>query len=217
MKVNALAVASEPYIFWRGDDADSIIERIKIREEIGTLKAAASQYNGPSGVSLDDCFLSPLGISREKAWLCDLVPYSCVNKFQEIAIKRDYIDLIAQHELPPPSVPKLPKLLTDDKRRQEIKAEIEESKADYLILLGDQPIKWFLSEFDSVTQKDLRDFGCTSAEYGTIHKIQLGQKTMQVIPLTHPRQVSRLGKSSKFWHDLHSTWMTTTAIGLIRI
>lgn len=89
-KINALAVASEPCIFWRGDDPESIIKQIEIPEELGTLLSAAPNYNGPSGKALDDYILEPLGVIREDTWLCDLVPYSCVNSSQRAAIARQY-------------------------------------------------------------------------------------------------------------------------------
>jgi hypothetical protein len=39
--VKALAVASEPYIFWRGDGALEIIKKIQIPPAIGRLVSAA--------------------------------------------------------------------------------------------------------------------------------------------------------------------------------
>jgi hypothetical protein len=39
--VKALAVASEPYIFWRGDGADEIIQKIQIPPALGRLIPAA--------------------------------------------------------------------------------------------------------------------------------------------------------------------------------
>lgn len=62
--VKALAVASEPCIFWRGDGAAQIIEQVAIPEKLGRLVSADTQFNGPSGKALDDLFLKPLGVSR---------------------------------------------------------------------------------------------------------------------------------------------------------
>ena len=80
-KIMALAVASEPYIFWRGDGAQEIIDKIDIPKDAGKLIPAAKNLNGPSGNALDDLFLSPLGITRDDAWLCDLVPHSCLEQW----------------------------------------------------------------------------------------------------------------------------------------
>ena len=88
IKVQALAVASEPEIFWRGLDAKEQIEKIKtIPNELGSLEPANKNLNGPSGVALDDLFLKPLGYSRQQAWLCDLLPESRVNPNQQNAVK----------------------------------------------------------------------------------------------------------------------------------
>ena len=67
-KVKALAVASEPYIFWRGDKADEIIEKIEIPESLGMLNPANKLYNGSSGIALDELIIEPLGLSRSDVW-----------------------------------------------------------------------------------------------------------------------------------------------------
>jgi hypothetical protein len=80
--VTALAVASEPEIFWRGEGAEEIIAGIPVPAGAGRLEPTAENLNGPSGMALDAEFLEPLGLSRSDAWLCDLVPYSCKNDRQ---------------------------------------------------------------------------------------------------------------------------------------
>jgi hypothetical protein len=70
--VNALAVASEPYIFWRGENSEAIIQKIFVPQKIGKLVPANRQFNGPSGIALDDLILKPLRLTRNDAWLCDL-------------------------------------------------------------------------------------------------------------------------------------------------
>ena len=44
--INALAVASEPYIFWRGDKVEDIISKINLLEQAGQLIAAEKKFNG---------------------------------------------------------------------------------------------------------------------------------------------------------------------------
>ncbi|OFW56550.1 MAG: hypothetical protein A2133_08530, partial [Actinobacteria bacterium RBG_16_64_13] len=61
--INALAVASEPEIFWRGEDADKLIEQIPAPHGAGRLVPANKTLNGPSGVTLDSMFLESLGIT----------------------------------------------------------------------------------------------------------------------------------------------------------
>lgn len=204
--VRALAVASEPVIFWRGNGASEIIGRIQIPAEIGQLVAAEAKFNGPSGIALDECILGPMGIDRKDAWLCDLVPHSCLNKDQKKAIDRAYMPLVEELRLPLPTIPPVPKRLADDVRRQEILDEIKACKADVLVLLGDEPINWFLRFLDPSWRR-LSDFG----SYGRLHDCQIAGRKMKLLPLAHPRQVARLGRSSKKWFDAHHEWSKDAA------
>ena len=77
--IRALAVASEPEIFWRDENPKEIIEKILIPVSTGKLVPDDGKLNGPSGVTLDDRYLKPLGLTRSDVWLCDLVPHSCQN------------------------------------------------------------------------------------------------------------------------------------------
>ena len=72
--INALAVASEPEIFWNGEGAQGIINSISVPEGGGRLVAADKKFNGPSGRALDSEFLAPLEVDRFECWLCDLPP-----------------------------------------------------------------------------------------------------------------------------------------------
>jgi uracil-DNA glycosylase len=200
--VKALAVASEPCIFWRGEGAEDIVRRVAIPDELGKLIPADEQFNGPSGKALDDLFLVPLGFARQDAWLCDLVPHSCCNPSQREAVERAYLPLVEKHGLPMPSVPPVPQVLADDARRHAILAEIRESKTPLLVLLGDEPIKWFLRHFDRRWSR-LSDFGV----YGQRHSVRLDGAGVELLPLAHPRQAARLGRSSERWARSHEEWI----------
>jgi len=204
--VTALAVASEPYIFWKGDNAKSIIEQITIPSELGNLSPAAQQFNGPSGIALDDLILEPLELKRESAWLCDLVPHSCVNPSQKKAIERAYLPVAKRYNLPEHSVPAVPSKLADEKRRKEILEELFESNAKTLILLGDQPVKWFLQHYDN-RWKRLSDFGYENNQYGQLWPTKIDGRKITVLPLAHPRQIAKLGHSSAKWYNLHQEWL----------
>jgi uracil-DNA glycosylase len=205
-EVKALAVASEPEIFWRGENAESIIHQIVIPTKLGHLLPADSQFNGPSGRTLDKDILKPLGLLREDSWLCDLVPHSCANLGQINAVKRAY----SKYGLPFQTAPQIPSSLADEKRRGEILDEIIESNANNLVLLGDQPIKWFLSHFDN-RWKDLSDFGEPPLNYGKLHETKLGGKPIKILPLAHPRQIAKLGSSSDKWYKAHQYWLKNLA------
>jgi len=202
----ALAVASEPYIFWRGERADEIVAEIPIPAKVGRLEPAAAVFNGPSGKALDELYLKPLGLTREDAWLCDLVPHSCMNAGQKRAMQRVYSPLREKYDLPMPTIPELPRVLADERRCAEIAQELSESKAEVLILLGDQPIKWFLARYDNRWSK-LSDFGENSEEYGKLHKTTAFGRDLDVLPLVHPRQAGKLGASSMKWGELHQAWL----------
>jgi hypothetical protein len=214
--VNALAVASEPTIFWRGEHADSIIANIKIPEDLGVLLPARQDFNGPSGIALDNLILNPMGLDRQDAWLCDLVPHSCVNQPQCRALEREYNPLLGQYNLPIPSVPRLPNPLSNEVRLHSILKEIIESKANTLILLGDLPIRWFLSYFDNRWKK-LSDFGLEKGSYGHLHDTRLGNLDIKVLAVAHPRQIAKLGRSSKFWYDTHAAWVENVACKLPQV
>jgi hypothetical protein len=209
-KVKALAVASEPYIFWRGDNADEIIDQIDIPKPLGKLIPANKQYNGPSGIALDELILEPLGLTRSDVWLCDLLPHSSVNPFQRKAIINNYEPFVGQYKLPIPSVPEVPGQLTDGKRRAAILEELIESGADTLVLLGDKPIIWFLKYYDQRWKK-LSDFSQNEDSYGQLHSTQIKRKTFRILPLAHPRQIAKLGRSSAKWYEYHQTWMHQSA------
>jgi hypothetical protein len=207
--VRALAVASEPYIFWRGEDADKIIENNVFPNELGKLIPAECRFNGPSGRILDEKILKPLGLTRADAWICDLVPYSCMNKNQQNALEKNYTPRIKSFGLPLPTVPKVKsfsEMKNDNKRRKEIFDELMESKADILILLGDQPIKCFLSHYTK-RWNCLSDFN----KYGELIKAEIGLRELYILPLAHPRQIGRIGKSSVHWEIKHNHWIDNKA------
>lgn len=206
LRVRALAVASEPSIFWRGEGAAEIISQVKIPHECGYLKAADRNLNGPSGIVLDERFLKPLGASRKQAWLSDLLPETRLNASQCRAIDREYRLFVQQGIVPEVTIPQVPKRFADNERIEALVEELRLSNADYLVTLGDVPLKEFVSKFDKRFSR-LSAFGQTPEEYGREHQITIGSKSVKLIPLVHPRQAGRLGSSSKGWGELHDAWV----------
>ena len=209
-RINALAVASEPYIFWRGDGAEDILKRIVFPDGAGRLLPAVPKLNGPSGQALDNLFLQPLRLQRSDAWLCDLVPHSCLNPRQAAALAREYDPIAEQYGLPPATLPPVPQQLADDARREQIVAELEQSGATTVLLLGDEPVRWFLRPFDS-RWRVLADLGQNTVDYGRLHEARIGGQVYRVLPLAHPRQAAKLGTHSQKWHDLHGHWIDHAA------
>jgi uracil-DNA glycosylase len=212
--VTALAVASEPHIFWNGDNADKIVARIRVPSALGSLSPPPVQFNGPSGRSLDERFLQPMGLTRADVWLSDLYPYAMLNKNQLRAIGAKYSRLAARHGLQRSSLPTSPTSSPGARRAAEVLREIKESRASVLVLLGDRPIAWFLSLFHPEFRR-LSQFGRSPAEYGRLHPIDLEGSSLRILPVVHPRQASRLGASSPSWGKAHDVWVSSVAPRLL--
>ena len=209
--VRALGVASEPCIFWAGQGAQDIVATIDVPPGAGRLVRAAASLNGPSGRSIDDHFLAPLGLTREHAWLCDLVPHSCMNRGQAAAIDQHYKPRIEEFGLPCVNWPRPPGTLADAARRDEIAAELRASQAEIVITLGDQPLRWFAMVG---CKGALRAFGRDPQSYGRLRDTVIDGRKAQLLPLVHPRQAAGLGGHSARWKALHAAWMRDRAPGM---
>lgn len=216
-KVKALAVASEPEIFWRGDNADIIISNINIPNDLGSLLPANKIFNGPSGIALDRKFLDPLGVTRKDVWLCDLLPYTRINPKQRLALEKNYTpELLTKYNLPRCTIPNFSESELNDRNRvNDILMELVASNSDLLITLGDLPIKYFINKISTSGYSKLSDYGKTIDSYGKTHTIKISNKKIQHLPLVHPRQAGRLGKSSITWHQLHNSWINSQAQGIL--
>lgn len=204
----ALAVASEPRIFWDGNEkeAKEIINRIQIPSELGHLELPDEDFNGPSARALDNEILAPLGYKREDAWLCDLLPESRLNYRQVNRIKNNYNPLVKKHGLNPVTVPPAGEVFCDDERVSEITKELLESQAELLILLGDDPIKQFLKIVSNVPYYNLRSY-VKKNKYGTPTETVIAGKKIKVLPLVHPHHIIKAGKYIQEWHDTHMKWV----------
>jgi len=202
-RIKAVAVASEPEIFWKGEDAAEVVGRIPLPPGAGRLEAASPQHNGPSGRSLDKLFLEPLGVTRDRAWLCDLLPESRCNPSQAKALRREYAPL--QDRLPAYDWPGVPTVLADSTRIAAIVEEFVRSEARVLVTLGDLPLRFFASRFGA--HPTLGAYCATAEEYGTPVPLQVAGRSCELLPLVHPRQASRLGRSSERWAALHEAWV----------
>ncbi|NTW88968.1 MAG: hypothetical protein HGB26_07590, partial [Desulfobulbaceae bacterium] len=205
---------SEPEIFWTGKGAKEIIEKIPMLSGAGKLLPAAKNLNGPSGVALDNQFLKPLGLDRKDAWLCDLVPHSCLNSGQKTAIDLKYNPKKAELHLPDCTTPNVPETLADSSRSNEILDELKTADPAVIITLGDQPLKWFTSKFGSKLR--LEDYGKPKENvYGLLHDIVIDGRAIKLLPLVHPRQAASLGAHSKDWAECHDKWEKSVAPGLL--
>ncbi len=207
----ALAVASEPRIFWDGnpEEAKKIIDAVNIPHELGILEPASRQLNGPSAKVLDENILAPLGYTREDAWLCDCLPETRINPGQAKAIREKYNPLIEQYGLNSVTIPERPSDFCDQKRSEEITAELMQSEAELLVLLGDIPIAQYLKKVADVPYSTLGEY-VDLYGYGNPSEAIIGSKRIKVLPLAHPRQIGALGAHSERWHLTHKEWEKET-------
>jgi hypothetical protein len=66
-------------------------------------------------------------------------------------------------------------------------------------------------KYDVDTWKRLSDF----PEYGQLYPVEINGRTVEILPLAHPRQMAKLGRSSQKWYDLHQAWLDQTPSGII--
>ena len=203
----ALAVASEPRIFWDGneDEARQIISEINMPNELGYLEPAGKQLNGPSAKVLDDNILAPLGYTRKDAWLCDCLPETRLNPSQVKALREKYNVLIEKYNLNEVTIPNRPASFCDAERSKEITKELMDSEATLLVLLGDIPISQYLKKVASVPYATLGEY-VDLYGYGTKTEVVINGKKIQVLPLAHPRQIGALGAHSEKWYLAHKEW-----------
>ena len=203
----ALAVASEPRIFWDGniEEAKNIIKSIDMPKELGILEPAGAQLNGPSAKVLDENILAPLGFSRNEAWLCDCLPETRLNPSQVKAIREKYNPLIEEYGLNPVTIPTRPSTFCNKERSEEITDELMQSQADLLVLLGDIPIAQYLKKVADVPFSTLGEY-VDLYGYGNPIEITINNKNIKVLPLAHPRQIGALGAHSEKWFLAHKEW-----------
>lgn len=205
--VQALAVASEPDIFWRGEGAQEIIDGLSIPPAAGKLVPARPDLNGSAGRSLDEQYFPRMGVTRADAWLCDLLPESRLNPNQRAALERHYLPNRLAWGLPEFTIPRIEdarRQLVNDARRDAIAQQVLASGCHTFVTLGDEPLRWFGMAFGARTS--VRSYGATTEAYGRRHEIKIAGHCCELLPLVHPRQAARLGRSNQEWEKLHREW-----------
>jgi len=202
----ALPVASEPSVFWNGLRPGQIVKNVQIPQELGKLYVSDKEYNGQLGRILDNYYLAPLGYTRDDIWQCYIFPYPMLSQVESREIRKKYNTVAEPNNIPKSRIPNFyPYELISRSRRDEIVAELQQSKADTIILLGDITIKHFLSHFSKFSA--LSDFGDPFYDYGKTHKVEISGKFYKVIPLLDPLQAKeeRGFLFSMGWNHQH--WM----------
>ncbi len=213
-RITALAVASEPTIFWRGEDADAeaIIGSIVLPPEAGRLVAPSAGMNGPSGTALDKLYLAPLGVTRQQAWLCDLLPQSRMNDGQAEAVRERYTPIAQALGLPAATVRRVPKRFAGPERVEAIAREFLASGARTLVTLGDVPLREFVAPLQLCEKTSSASFGTGASQYGQHHACALRGHRFDLLPLVHPRQAAGLGWHSPQLAAAHDGWARRQAL-----
>ena len=116
-----------------------------------------------------------------------------------------YYSLMEQYGLNKVTIPERPSVFCDAQRCQEILAELKESQAELLVLLGDIPIAQFLNAVADVPYHSLQEY-VDLYGYGTATNAVIDGRTIKILPLAHPRQIGALGAHSEKWNKLHQEW-----------
>lgn len=209
MSIRYLPIDNEPQIFWDGDKetVNKIISEINIPKTVGKLTPELGTVNGKIGKAFDKYYLHPLKLKRDQIWICNLIPYFVLNKNERKSV-RNYNDIHHEFNLPKADIPSKKErwhYLTK-KRFREIIEEIFLSRAELIITLGQQPLKWFLQEYN-------RGIGnlLNVQDYGHVTKIQIESVKLNFIPLFHPRQLLKEKNIDSRVGLLHFDWIKTKA------
>jgi hypothetical protein len=196
----ALAVASEPHSFWDGAGADRIIRGIEVPEEMGRLEPADLRFNGPSGGTLLDKYLHPLGLGVRDCWITDLHDRYYLSPGNAKAVERyERLRVSARARVPRADLPARPaRVKPDPDRMKRLRHEFEESGASLVITLGNEPLEPL---FGDSTRK------LTRAAYGELETLKLFERNVTALRLCHPRQAGALGSSSSTWTATHADWI----------
>lgn len=205
----ALPVANEPEIMWTGRPSESgeIIRHLHIPPEAGRLSQAGKWVNGGIGRLLNLEILTPLNLSRNDVWLTLLIPYAVANKGQRKAIHR-YSRIAADLNLPGSNIKpsNIKSSLVDENRINELIGELEESKADVIITLGDLPLYHFIRLFEPEI-RNLSSF----EKYGQFQIIKINNRFYQLLPLYHPKAGENVGSYTQKWKYVHNDWINNTS------
>ena len=113
--------------------------------------------------------------------------------------------MIEKYGLNHVTIPARPTAFCDHKRAEEITAELIESQAELLILLGDIPIAQYLKKVADVPYSTLGEY-VDLYGYGNVTETVINNKNIKILPLAHPRQIGALGAHSEKWFLEHQKW-----------
>ena len=196
----ALAVADEPEPFWDGSGGAGVLQRVaeRVPAEAGALRDAG-EHNGRAGRTLASAYLQPLGLERSEVWIADLQNYYLASDGQVRRIEESYEPLVATGVVPAAAlVPRASRSTIDrlaEDRDPPLAAEWAEAEPEWLITLGDEPVKVLGLE-------DLRE-----GEYGQPRQASVFGRDVSHLALVHTRQAGKHGSHSPKWYARHHGWL----------
>jgi hypothetical protein len=196
----ALAVADEPEPLWDGTGNEEVLERVaqRLPGEAGTLRAAG-EHNGRAGRTLNEDYFEPLGLTRDEVWIADIQNYSLASADQVERLDASYVPLVDAGLVLPAAIilratrPSIDRLAED--RDPPLEAEWDEASPDWLITLGDEPVR-------VLGLVDLHE-----GEYGEPRHATVFGRDVAHLALVHTRQAGRHGAHSPMWHERHQQWV----------
>jgi hypothetical protein len=209
--INALAIASEPCIFWDGSNAENLVNQVNkiIPPEIGKFELPDKNFNGPSGKALDKYYLEPLNLTRNDIWMCDLIPQFLVNKndsqHRAQTLLNNYLEKVNMVQFKS-NIPFVPVNIDID-RTMEIKNELIQSNAETIILLGQDTLKWFISKVSDFHKNELKEI----VPYGIPFDIKISgiEKTYKVYAFAHMHHIEKPIGKGKEWKEKHFNWINS--------
>jgi hypothetical protein len=208
--INALAIDSEPCIFWDGNNAENLINQVNkiVPPEIGKFELPDNiELNGPSGKALDKYYLEPLKLVRNDVWMCDLIPQFLVNKndsqYNAQTLLNKYLEKINMVKFQS-NIPFVPTDIDSD-RIMEIKNELIQSNARTIILLGQDTLKWFISKISDFHKTELKEIN----PYGMPFDIRINglENTYKVYAFAHMHHIEKPIGKGKEWREKHFDWI----------
>jgi hypothetical protein len=205
-RIRAVAVANEPEPFWTGQDAEHRVAAVAatVPTVVGRLVGVPG-HNGPSGQALEASVLAPLGLDRDRIRVADIDNRYMANPAQQQALERCYNLLAAKGLLSPVSwrlrrpITKVPA-----DRSPNLAEELEEASPDWVITLGDEPLR------------ALRLRRLSPDNYGVPLAASIFGRSVRLLRLVHTRQQAQHGASSRAWAQLHQQWAAGAGAATVR-
>lgn len=206
--VRALLVDNEPTPFWTGDREAEHFELWKSLvgwdPEWGDVTLPSPGTNGPSGTWVESEILQPLGLSRPQVCISDCLDTARLNPSQSQRIQDTYEPVTAALGLPAATVPQVPRgesgLVREAREGHldRLRAELEFCAPETVITLGNAALRVFALIADDPGAPS----ALASTDYGAVRKARVANRTVDWLPLVHPRS----GERTPRWADTHRRW-----------